>query len=161
MTTTESPFAELHQLEDAVRRSDGDGLRARWESGRCMLTLKVGKQLPQGQLDALAKELGVVRSEINARMKFAAKFPTDAEVSTVVESFRTWSEIKKHALIDVPRRKPATTPQHAGKALQRAIDIVENIDSALLAEADQKLIVTLAEMVRRLKESVVFLKEAA
>lgn len=168
-TTREIPLAELQQLEDAVRKSDGDGLRARWESGRCLLPLKKGKQLPKGVLDELAKALGVVRSEINARMRFASKYSTETKLSTVIESFRTWSDIKKHALTTAPRAAKATPDtgtgeadtNHARKDLQRAIETIDNIDGALLGEGDQGLLVALGEAVRRLRESVVFLKAVA
>lgn len=31
---------ELQRLEEAVDKTEGDGLRARWESGRCMLRMR-------------------------------------------------------------------------------------------------------------------------
>lgn len=160
-TTKEAPLAELQLLEDAVRKSDGDGVRARWASGRYLLTLKNGKkQLPKGTLNNLANALGVARSELGARMTFAAKFPTEEKLSTGVESFPTWTAIRQHALINKRRVKVAKTP-YAGKGLQHAIEIIENVDPATLGETEQLLLGALDEAVRRLKESLVFLKAVA
>ena len=64
-----------------------------------MLTLKKGKQLPRGVLRQLTDEFKVSRAELGERMAFAAKFTGD-ELSTIIETLRTWSAIRKHALRD-------------------------------------------------------------
>jgi hypothetical protein len=69
-----------------------------------MLTLRDGKkQLPPGMLDELARTVGVVRSELGARMRFAEKYSTEEELSTAVETFRTWTDIRQRGLTDTPR----------------------------------------------------------
>jgi hypothetical protein len=90
-------------LEDVVIKSDGEGLRARWESGRYMLTLRKGKQLPNGLRDLLAKELGIGGSELTARMKFAEKYPSEQEVTDAIGKFKSWYAITQQALTDTPR----------------------------------------------------------
>jgi hypothetical protein len=103
-TTMEKWESEMRRLEEAVRVSDGQNIRARWESGRYMLTLRDGKkQLPPGMLDELARTVGVVRSELGARMRFAEKYSTEEELSTAVETFRTWTDIRQRGLTDTPR----------------------------------------------------------
>ena len=88
--TESATWQEVRRLEEAVHKSDGDGVRARWDSGRYMLTLKKGKQLPRGVLNQLAKTLDVSRAEVTARMKFATKFPTEDELPDVIRKFPTW-----------------------------------------------------------------------
>jgi hypothetical protein len=156
---------ELRRIEETVKRSDGDGLVARWESGRYMNTLKVGKkQLPKGLLAELVAKLGFRRAEVNARMKFAAKF-TDGELADVIGKFPTWYDITHKALTKTPRAARTSSDEadskQARKGLQRAIETIAEIDAALLGESDRELLAALDAAVRRLKASVVTLKAAA
>lgn len=96
---------ELRRLKDLVNKSEDDGLRARWASGHCLLTERKGKLLPRYALAIWAQHLGVHRSELSARMKFAEKYSTEEELSTFIESFKTWHAIRTQALIDKPRSK--------------------------------------------------------
>jgi hypothetical protein len=123
--------AELRRLEEPVQKSEHDGVRARWESGRYMLTLrKRRKQLPHGLLNELAEKIGVVRSELGARMKFAEKYPTEEKVSTAIESVHSWSDIKQRGLTDKPHDSSRSAeswrlyarPSHANRTLRPARD---------------------------------------
>lgn len=42
--------ATLERLEEDIRRGDVDGIRARWQSGKELLTLREGKRLPDRKL---------------------------------------------------------------------------------------------------------------
>ncbi len=158
---------EMRRLEDAVQKSDGEGLRARWESGRYMLALRKGKQLPPGVLGELATNLDVHRSELTARMKFASKFPSEAKVTKAISKFRTWYEIKQNALTDKPRPKDGATAkddrdlQPSTRSLRRVLEIVKDLDAATFDERDQRLLVKIEASILRLKTAAGYLKEAA
>lgn len=148
----------MRRLEDAVDRSEGEGLRARWQSGQFILGLRAGrKQLPNGLLGEMAKTLEVHQSELSARMKFAAKFPTEAQLSNAVGKYRTWHEIKAKALTDSPRR--ASDEQVGNPKLRRAVALVKSIDPATLGADDTILLKALDEGVRRLVAAVKTLSE--
>jgi hypothetical protein len=120
-----------------IRTNERPSILARWESGRRILTFYQAdkKQLASGMLDAIAHELGVVRSEVCARIKFAKKVP-EAELSTFVESHTSWTAIHQKALIDKPRKSSAVPPC----PLRQAFDILDNVDPLTLNPADLKLI---------------------
>jgi hypothetical protein len=163
----------LIRLEDAVRKGDGDGLRARWESGRYMLTLKKGKQLPRGELARLAETLGVHRAELTARMKFATKFATEGELADAIRKFQTWNAITHHALTDKPRVEEGEPDQEnqegnddaakeSGRlALLRVLAVLEGIDPATLDDDDLELVAQVAKGVHRLYTAVRTLMEVA
>lgn len=175
----EAEIAELRRLEVPVRTSDGDGVRARWDSGRYMLTLKKGKQLPRGVLGRLAEKLDVHRSELGARMKFAEKYPTEEEVSTTIETFHSWSAIKERGLADKPRvdatdkRTDEEDDEDAQelqddldeddsdhrRALKRVLAVVEGIDSATLDDDDLELLALIANRIHRLQDAVMTLRD--
>jgi hypothetical protein len=102
---------ELKRLEREIHKCEGDGLRLRWQSGHEMLRLRGGKRLPNGYLCTLEKFFKVHRSDLTARMKFAEKFPTEAEFTNVIGKFRTWYDIKQKALTDTPKPKPKPKPK--------------------------------------------------
>ena len=108
------------------------------------------KQLRKGVLDSLARELGIHRSEVGACMKFAMIYNTEEKLSTVIESYKSWSAIKQHALTDTTRPKARRkTP------LRRAFDLIENIaPETLLVAADLSLIDTLIETLRKFATTI-------
>jgi hypothetical protein len=108
---------ELIRLERAIRESDGGGLKLRWQMGREMLKLRVGRRLPNGVLDLLSQGLHVHPSELVARMKFAQKFSTEDQLTNVISKFTTWYDIKQHVLTDIPRGKK----RYAGTPIRRTL----------------------------------------
>ena len=74
--------------DDAAERTK-DSLRDRWEFGKLMLTKRKGKQLPNGLLDELATATGKSRSELQYRMRFAERYPTEDEVWNVFHTYKT------------------------------------------------------------------------
>lgn len=100
----------LIELDQRVDAAEGDGIRARWEFGRELLTERVGKQLPKGRLDEVVAEIGKSRQEIGYRMMFAERFPTEAEVSNAIGNFGSWYEIVNRALPRAPK-PPIDTPE--------------------------------------------------
>jgi hypothetical protein len=165
MATDSESITELRRIEETIRKSDSDGLVARWESGQYLNTLKKGKkQLPKGMLAELVTAIGFRRAEVNARMKFAATF-TEAELTDVIGKFPTWYDITHKALTKTPRAAKTSSDEadskQARKGIQRAIETIAEIDAALLGEGDRELLAALDAAVRRLKESVVILKAVA
>jgi hypothetical protein len=108
---------EVRRLEQEIRKCDDGGLRARWASGKQMLKLRVGDRLPNGALNRAAKILKVHRSELTSRMKFAEKYPTEKQFTTV--SSKSWFEIRQKALTDTPKAKKKEKTR--GKLLQCAL----------------------------------------
>jgi hypothetical protein len=148
---------DLKRLEHEIATTERPSILARWHSGRKIAALYAPhrKQLPNGLLDAIAAELGVVRSEIGFRVKFAKKFPTESEVSTVVESCRSWTAIRQWALTDTPRQKSNTSDP-----LHRAFKLVEAIDAETRDERDLRLIANFIDYLTRLSSSIATLRAA-
>jgi hypothetical protein len=147
--------ADLTQLEETIRANETPAIRARWDYGRKILAcyLKPGqKQLAKGLLEAIAEDLGVHRSEVSARLKCAKKYPTEAELSTAVESFKSWTAIKQQALTETPRSSGRQkTP------LQRAFTLVKDIDPVNCDASDLVLIEKFHESLQRLAAGIVTL----
>lgn len=91
-------IARLVHLDEAVDAAEGEGLRARWEFGHDLRKRRAGKQLPKGLLDDVAQATGKSRQELGARMKFAERFSTEAELSNAVRNFGSWHAIVNDAL---------------------------------------------------------------
>lgn len=86
----------IDTVEDRIADGLRESLRDRWEFGRRMLAeRKGGKQLPNGYLDTLAKATGKSRAELQFRMQFAERYPTEAEVSTPIGTFTSWVQVKR------------------------------------------------------------------
>ena len=75
------------------------------------MTLRQGKQLPNGTKAAVIKEYGIADRDVDYRMKFAEKFSTETEVRTAVRTYGSWTAIRKKALTDEPRHKPKPKPK--------------------------------------------------
>jgi geranylgeranyl pyrophosphate synthase len=166
-TTTESLQTELQQIENRIRSSDEDAVHARWESGRHLITLRGGKKFRHGVAAALADTLGVHRSELTARIKFATKFATEEQLTTAISQFRCWWAIKQHALTDTPRcgtsaSRPKATPkeQTGSRTLQRVLHLVEDLDPTTFAANDDEVLAQIADQIDRLRIAIGTLKVA-
>lgn len=98
----------MRKIEARVTKSDEAGIKARWDSGRELLKKRGDKkQLPKGVLGQTADGLGVERSELVRRMKFAAKFSSEEQLRHTVTKFVSWHQIVKEALPDKKRTAKA------------------------------------------------------
>jgi hypothetical protein len=146
--------ADLRRLDDAVNADENHSIRARWEFGRRILAFylppeSTRKQLPKGVLDALSRELRVHRSEVGARMKFAKTYQTEQQLSTVIESFRSWSAIKQQALTDTTHTStPKKTPY------QRALALLDHVGPETLTPADLPDIVAVFKVLKGHRDSI-------
>jgi hypothetical protein len=159
--TTVDPTATLLDFEQQITDSEGSGLRARWESGRAMLGLRPEgkKQLPNGKLAELSAALGVHQSELTARMKFAARYPTEAEVTTAMSKFGSWFAIRKAGLKD-GERKPKAPAANSG--VKPAVRAILDVDPAELTRDGLKRIEdAVAELRRKMDYLLADHQEAA
>lgn len=83
------------RIDQRIDADESDALRARWEFGQQMLTARDGAgRLPNGYLSALMERTGKSRSELGYRVQFAEVYPTETELSTVVDSFDSWTSLR-------------------------------------------------------------------
>jgi hypothetical protein len=79
-TTTPSDvdplYEELRLLEEDIRRSEGESMVARWEFGRALAKLRVGKRLPKSVRDEITDQFDLQASEITRRMRLADWYAT-------------------------------------------------------------------------------------
>jgi hypothetical protein len=73
-------IAELQPIHKKIIQSETDSIAERWEFGRLLLKLRVGKQLPKGLRASLTAEFGLEASEITRRMQLAERYETREEV---------------------------------------------------------------------------------
>src|SRR5687768_1544319 len=60
---------EVERLEGAIEASESSGIRGRWDSGRFLLSKKIGKQLPPYLRSFLRDKFKLDGSEVTARMR--------------------------------------------------------------------------------------------
>lgn len=134
MVTQVSPeqIEKARAIEKTISDNDGASIRSRWAFGRYMLTLipEGRKQLPKGVLATFGRALKVNRSELSARMKFAAKFPSEGELSETTERFGSWYRITREALTDKPRTSKSAT------ATRQVIRLLQGFDAAELSDEE-------------------------
>jgi hypothetical protein len=121
-------------------------VQARWASGRCLLSLRKGKQLPKGIREFLQKELRVSGSEVSARMKFADKFDTEEKLSNALETYGSWHNIIRDALTTKPR-----SDESKKSAFQRILDFANDYDTTKLTDADLALFPAIRAALDRLE----------
>jgi hypothetical protein len=94
---------DMDRFEELIRNSEGISLRVRWECGHYLLTLKKGKQLPRGVLDRMIAKYDRSRQDLQARMRFAAKYPTEAEVANALATSRR--KMRSYGPADPPKNE--------------------------------------------------------
>jgi hypothetical protein len=100
----------LRDLEARIAGSESTGIQARWEFGRALLARRVGKQLPAGLLAQVCADVGVSRSELAKRMRFAERYPTEEQVRNAVAQFGSWHRIVAEALPEPSVPAPGVSP---------------------------------------------------
>jgi hypothetical protein len=82
------------RLEARITKNDVEALLARWEWGGLALKERGdNKQLKWGRLDELSNALGRSRSELQARIKFAEQYATEAQVREAFTKYGSWHAI--------------------------------------------------------------------
>jgi len=137
----------LTRIEATIRKGEGTAITARWESGHYLNTLKAGKkQLPGGAMAKLTEELGAKKSELNARMKFATKYPSVEEVSDAIGKFGSWFAIVRDGLTDTKRSRGETRTKAA-----RLVAAFADLDPM---ELTPELLEQLRELIQRHQQSM-------
>lgn len=104
---SEFDFGPGLHIEQRIDAAEGEGIEARWEFGRWMLThVPAGrKKLPVGFLAQLAEATGKSRRELQYRAQFAEWCPDRDALCNALHNHRSWRDIVA-ALSDKPT--PAT-----------------------------------------------------
>lgn len=129
------PLADLARLERQVVEEEGQALVARWSFGRELLRHQVeykGRKVIAPDLMKLTmKKIGLGRTEVLDRMRFATKYPTKAVMSVAVGHYPSWRQMRRDGIVDT-KKKPATKtpPQRRGLQQLRA-----ELSAALAAQA--------------------------
>jgi hypothetical protein len=140
---------KLAPIHKKITESESDSIADRWEFGRSLVELRVGKQLPKGLRARVTRELGLETSEITRRMQLAERFARREEVVDACTTYGgSWRRIIRHEL--------ATRPQSAVDSgwKSRAQSGVER----LVAEANMST-ARRDELVRLLEEALTELKQ--
>jgi len=83
------------ELEQRVDGGEREAIIARWECGDMMLAERDGMaRLPNRRLDEIADAIGKSRQELGYRVQFRELYSTRKELSTIVESLRSWTDIR-------------------------------------------------------------------
>jgi N6-adenosine-specific RNA methylase IME4 len=99
----------LAHIDERIDKHEGAALRDRWEFGRLMLAARDGAgRLPNGYLASLVERTGKSRAELGFRVQFAARYPTEAELSNALGSSPAWSEVIRGLKLD--KDAAANTP---------------------------------------------------
>lgn len=114
MTTIELYVQIDKRIDAAEEQGFQESLRDRWEFGKLMLAERVGKQLPKGRLDELAKATGKSRAELKFRAQFAERYPTEDEVANALATFTSWKQIIKSLAKDHPDKPRGK--EHRGRS---------------------------------------------
>jgi hypothetical protein len=90
-SVTDLGLERLVRIEERIGAAEGSGLRARWEFGHELLAARDGKgRLPNGWVKAIAERTRCHRVELQRRMKFAERFPSEEELAHAVSQFGSW-----------------------------------------------------------------------
>lgn len=120
------------RLDRAIDAAEDDAIRTRWDFGKEMLAEREehgGKQLKRGRMAQLMERTGKSRQELSFRARFAFEYPTIDKVSTAVETFRSWTEIRDtlHGG-DEKAEKPDRQKPIRLTPVERFIDHLEGLD---------------------------------
>lgn len=91
----------LVHIDQRIDSNESNALRARWEFGQEMLAARDGAgRLPNGYLAELVELTGKSRSELGYRIQFAETYPGAEELSTAVELFDSWTDLRSSLKAD-------------------------------------------------------------
>jgi hypothetical protein len=97
---SEFDFGPGLRIEERIDTAEHNGIEARWEFGRWMLShVPEGRvKLPTGFLDRLREATGQSRAELKNRRQFAEQFPTRAALAHALANCSSWYQIVNEVL---------------------------------------------------------------
>jgi hypothetical protein len=105
----EYDYGPALRLEQRIDRAEAEGIEARWEFGRWMLThVSAGRRkLPDGFLAGLARATGKSERELRYRAQFARECSALDAVRQRVAEYGSWHELVEHlgGRTPTPRRR--------------------------------------------------------
>ena len=139
-------------LKDLVTRfteSDLSGLRLRWQFGHKLLPLRVGKKLPKAELARIEEETGLSRRDIQHHLKFAVRYPTEADCETAITQYPSWTRLVHLGLYKQTPKDPTEGNKQTGtpRRVKNVLKSLRGLKREDLSDAAKK---TLAKEVERL-----------
>ncbi len=123
--------------EEHAADSIQESLWERWKHGRMMLEERGGKKkLPDGRMSELVKATGKSSPELNNRMLFAARYPSEEQFYNALENCSSWRDVIK-SLPKPSRPKPESEPA-AYKRHERYDEVVALFDQGLSVKQIEK-----------------------
>lgn len=114
--------SELEPIHKRIVGSETDSIAERWEFGRVLVGLRVGKQLPKGLRAKVTEEFGLEASEITRRMQIAERYTSREEVVDACTTYGgSWRRIIRHELAG---DRPAVDESWAARAQARVDRLV-------------------------------------
>jgi hypothetical protein len=115
MSTSLEEYVQIDKRIDAAEEQATDNvresLRDRWEFGKRMLAERKGKQLPKGRMADLVKATDKSQRELSYRMQFAEAYPTEEQVCTAMQTFKSWRQVKNKLSKPPDPAKPKPAPK--------------------------------------------------
>jgi hypothetical protein len=115
------------RLEERIDTADGEGIEARWEFGRWMLSHvpEGGKKLPDGFLEQLSETTGKSRTELKYRRAFAERYPDRDSLANVLANRSSWHDIV--AALPGEKDRSEKREDRAQRAEQTALGLVREL----------------------------------
>jgi hypothetical protein len=136
----------LTMLEETVRASDEEGILARWQFGRELLSLRHGSKLPAGLRGQICQKWNIGPRELNYRLSVAAAYPDEKLLRTAVRNNPTWTELRnnlprldsqKPSKPRAPRKAPANPTATSFKQADKVKELIARPDVAAVLAADR------------------------
>jgi hypothetical protein len=127
----EAVHMELLRIEQGLGTSGDANLRARWQSGRLLLTLRSPETnyLPKGTLRTTAATLSVSTRELSDRLRVAEAFTTLSAFTAAARHAGTWSGLLRNLPATREARTGSTRPPRDWRRL-----LHESLAHALAAQ---------------------------
>jgi hypothetical protein len=133
----------LARIENVIRASDGDAIRARWQFGCEVLAQRIGKQLPKGLLAEICQQAKISHMELSRRVRFAEAYNEIQLEHLCSTSILTWTAIvkglpKKRTIHRTPPKPRAVPTAATVKEADRVVELISRPDVATELRAREK-----------------------
>lgn len=89
-------LVRLMSIESRIKASDMAGILCRWESGKVLLEMS---NKHEGTREELARQVGINKQEVEARIKMAIRFKSQAKLEAIAKEYGTWTYIVRAYLL--------------------------------------------------------------